>query len=91
MQCIVLKHLASREHLHRSEAPRCPRHVSAPHPLLLLSVHLLSGQEEDEVPDDETVNQMIARSEEEFELFMVSVERPFPLVSVNDLIQKVSL
>lgn len=30
-------------------------------------------QEEDEVPDDETVNQMIARSEEEFELFMVSV------------------
>jgi len=33
----------------------------------------LSGQEDDEVPDDETVNQMIARSEEEFELFMVSV------------------
>lgn len=30
-------------------------------------------QEEDEVPDDETVNQMIARSEEEFEQFMVSV------------------
>lgn len=30
-------------------------------------------QEEDEVPDDETVNQMIARSEEEFELFMVSI------------------
>lgn len=28
-------------------------------------------QEEDEVPDDETVNQMIARSEEEFEQFMV--------------------
>lgn len=27
-------------------------------------------QEEDEVPDDETVNQMIARHEEEFELFM---------------------
>lgn len=24
------------------------------------------------MPDDETVNQMIARSEEEFELFMVS-------------------
>lgn len=37
---------------------------------------LLSGiiqQEEDEVPDDETVNQMIARSEEEFEQFMVCV------------------
>lgn len=29
-------------------------------------------QEEDEVPDDETVNQMIARHEEEFDLFMVS-------------------
>lgn len=29
-------------------------------------------QEEDEVPDDETVNQMIARSEEEFDHFMVS-------------------
>lgn len=28
-------------------------------------------QEEDEVPDDETVNQMIARSEEEFDHFMV--------------------
>lgn len=28
-------------------------------------------QEEDEVPDDETVNQMIARHEEEFDLFMV--------------------
>lgn len=32
-------------------------------------------QEEDEVPDDETVNQMIARSEEEFDQFMVSVRR----------------
>jgi len=30
-------------------------------------------QEEDEVPDDETVNQMIARSEEEFDQFMVNV------------------
>ncbi|XP_021239269.1 transcription activator BRG1-like [Numida meleagris] len=29
-------------------------------------------KEEDEVPDDETVNQMIARHEEEFDLFMVS-------------------
>ncbi len=26
-------------------------------------------QEEDEVPDDETINQMIARSEEEFNLY----------------------
>ncbi len=31
----------------------------------LLSFILLISQEEDEVPDDETVNQMIARSEEE--------------------------
>lgn len=31
----------------------------------------LSNQEEDEVPDDETLNQMIARREEEFDLFMV--------------------
>uniref|UniRef100_A0A8C0QS59 SWI/SNF related BAF chromatin remodeling complex subunit ATPase 2 n=1 Tax=Chelonoidis abingdonii TaxID=106734 RepID=A0A8C0QS59_CHEAB len=28
------------------------------------------GKEEDEVPDDETLNQMIARREEEFDLFM---------------------
>ncbi|CAF93049.1 unnamed protein product, partial [Tetraodon nigroviridis] len=33
-------------------------------------VRTLSLVEEDEVPDDETVNQMIARSEEEFEQFM---------------------
>lgn len=32
-------------------------------------------QEEDEVPDDETVNQMIARSEEEFDQFMVRVSK----------------
>lgn len=36
------------------------------------SLCLIRLQEEDEVPDDETVNQMIARSEEEFEQFMVS-------------------
>lgn len=29
-------------------------------------------QDEDEVPDDETINQMIARTEEEFEIFQVS-------------------
>lgn len=29
------------------------------------------SQEESEVPDDETINQMIARSEEEFEIFQV--------------------
>lgn len=34
-------------------------------------------QEEDEVPDDETVNQMIARSEEEFEQFMVSLNQRY--------------
>lgn len=32
---------------------------------------VLHFQEEDEVPDDETLNQMIARREEEFDLFMV--------------------
>lgn len=31
-------------------------------------------QEEDEVPDDETLNQMIARNEDEFELFMVRLK-----------------
>lgn len=44
----------------------------------MLSYALLANvciciQEEDEVPDDETVNQMIARSEEEFDQFMVGV------------------
>lgn len=32
--------------------------------------HEEQNMEEDEVPDDETLNQMIARNEEEFELFM---------------------
>lgn len=32
-------------------------------------------QEEDEVPDDETLNQMIARREEEFDLFMVMLQK----------------
>ncbi|KAL4623261.1 putative global transcription activator SNF2L2 isoform X8 [Arapaima gigas] len=32
--------------------------------------HEEQNEEEDEVPDDETLNQMIARNEEEFELFM---------------------
>ena len=39
------------------------------------SIHLKNcvyiKQEESEVPDDETINQMIARTEEEFELFQV--------------------
>uniref|UniRef100_UPI00358E5DCF transcription activator BRG1-like n=1 Tax=Myxine glutinosa TaxID=7769 RepID=UPI00358E5DCF len=38
--------------------------------------HEEQDQDEDEVPDDETVNQMIARNEDEFELFMrMDVER----------------
>lgn len=41
-------------------------------PFVLLTNCVICLQEEDEVPDDETVNQMIARSEEEFEQFMVS-------------------
>lgn len=40
--------------------------------LVVTDTYLICLQEEDEVPDDETVNQMIARSEEEFEQFMVS-------------------
>lgn len=40
--------------------------------LVVTDTCLICLQEEDEVPDDETVNQMIARSEEEFEQFMVS-------------------
>ena len=34
----------------------------------------LSPQEEDEVPDDETINQMLAREEEEFEFYQVFVD-----------------
>lgn len=43
--------------------------------MCLLSGCIACQQEEDEVPDDETVNQMIARSEEEFEQFMVCLVR----------------
>lgn len=38
------------------------------------SIILFLTQEEDEVPDDETLNQMIARREEEFDLFMVMLQ-----------------
>lgn len=34
-------------------------------------------QEESEVPDDETVNQMIARNEEEFEIYQVRILFPY--------------
>lgn len=40
--------------------------------MLCLPMCVYCIQEEDEVPDDETVNQMIARSEEEFDQFMVN-------------------
>lgn len=44
----------------------------ASNPLLMACcIRLFLRQEEDEVPDDETVNQMIARSEDEFDQFMV--------------------
>lgn len=39
--------------------------------LIIDLLMFLQFQEEDEVPDDETLNQMIARNEEEFELYMV--------------------
>lgn len=34
-------------------------------------------QEEDEVPDDETINQMLARSEDEFNIYQVCKSAPF--------------
>ena len=34
-------------------------------------IAMLLLQEEDEAPDDESLNQMIARNEDEFELFQV--------------------
>lgn len=39
--------------------------------LSLTYIFFFNIKEEDEVPDDETLNQMIARNEDEFELFMV--------------------
>lgn len=50
-----------------------PAHLHPELLLLRLPTCVCCFQEEDEVPDDETVNQMIARSEEEFEQFMVSL------------------
>lgn len=47
-------------------------------------------QEEDEVPDDETVNQMIARSEEEFEQFMVNRSDSTSAVSFSFFLHLVS-
>ena len=40
--------------------------------VFMLDFCYLKSQEESEVPDDETINQMIARSEEEFEIFQVT-------------------
>uniref|UniRef100_UPI0035901964 transcription activator BRG1 isoform X2 n=1 Tax=Myxine glutinosa TaxID=7769 RepID=UPI0035901964 len=66
----ILEHEEQDEHLDCEPSPTgegakgaCPKKSDA----------AISGSfrhEEDEVPDDETVNQMIARSEEEFEKFM---------------------
>ena len=39
--------------------------------LQYIVTHFTSLQEEDEAPDDESLNQMIARTEDEFELFQV--------------------
>ena len=44
--------------------------------LLVFVVAVTSCQEEDELPDDETINQMIARSEDEFDRYQImDVER----------------
>lgn len=48
-------------------------HLSLYNFIYLFMFISLEYQEEDEVPDDETLNQMIARNEEEFELFMVRI------------------
>jgi SWI/SNF-related matrix-associated actin-dependent regulator of chromatin subfamily A member 2/4 len=40
---------------------------------ILLQESTRGDEEEDEVPDDEIVNQMIARSEDEYNLFNVSI------------------
>lgn len=52
----------------------------------LLPICVCCLQEEDEVPDDETVNQMIARSEEEFDQFMVNtciLKKDYSSVQLN--------
>lgn len=62
------------------------RRTDSPHPFVPHSSHrplslslrhhsVSQPQEEDEVPDDETLNQMIARREEEFDLFMVILQK----------------
>ncbi|EOA95590.1 Putative global transcription activator SNF2L4, partial [Anas platyrhynchos] len=65
------------EHEEQDEEGACPLGASGrdfPHTAstLCLNAELEEPplKEEDEVPDDETVNQMIARHEEEFDLFM---------------------
>ena len=44
---------------------------------------LILSQEESEVPDDETVNQMIARTEEEFEIYQVYFSFTLILIKKN--------
>ncbi|XP_026994083.1 probable global transcription activator SNF2L2 isoform X1 [Tachysurus fulvidraco] len=59
----ILEHEEQNETVINSQdQSKDPGAWTVPAPLLL--------QEEDEVPDDETLNQMIARNEDEFELFM---------------------
>ena len=41
--------------------------------LIRLTLLFNQFQEESEVPDDETVNQMIARTEDEFEMYQVGI------------------
>ncbi len=41
----------------------------------ILEAEAVQEEEEEEVPDDESLNLMIARNEEELELFNVSVHR----------------
>ena len=54
-----------------------PRPLPFPLPLYMMF------QEEDEVPDDEQLNDMIARNEEELELFIVSELTVFVLYCAN--------
>ncbi|KAK2845552.1 hypothetical protein Q7C36_010406 [Tachysurus vachellii] len=59
----ILEHEEQNETvINPQDQSKDPGAWTLPAPLLL--------QEEDEVPDDETLNQMIARNEDEFELFM---------------------
>lgn len=51
----------------------------------------LQFQEEDEVPDDETLNQMIARNEDEFELYMVFKKKIKHYLFINQTVKIITL